>query len=425
LPREPHFNLTFLRHFLRSLKKFIDNSFFDMANPQPGKRQRTEEPTNFNATKIEIWEALTKLDASFTQQLLFRLAMSQPRVASEIWESYQSELQKERTLVLDFGIHAEEVETALNEKYGNLGGSKQFELADDVIDQILRSINAIQEEATKANASFGTRKSGLETLRNIGEAICTSNGVIPQEVIKSFQHDPALEDAMLAIVGCMTIEQRSAMAKARDGSSEFREKMRDLVADGDGLCIFGRVGDVLSVLEGAHAASNNGQGERRDTVVTTREPQPHVRDYYSNLQAGFVSNGAGIAAMNQFTASHNVQLNSAPHGSNLPAVKNMPAAQHYAPQAATPASYGNSTYQPQHVSPRPNPYPAAAYYSAPPYQPALGNLATRQYSATPPYQVDPRYTNPKYPPTAAPLASQAYPDQYWTNKPSYQPPGQQ
>jgi hypothetical protein len=421
LVREPHLNFTFLRRSLCFLEIFSFYSIFDMANPYPGKRQRTEEPTNFNATKIEIWEALTRLDASFTQQLLFRIAMSQPRVASEIWESYQSELEKQRTEVLDFGIHAEEVDNALNANYDSLSGSKQFELADDVIDQILRSIAAIQKEATKANTSFGTRKSGLEVLRNIGEIICTSNGVIPREVIKSFQHDSALEDAMLAIVECMSAEQRSAMVKAGDGSSDFREKMRNLVADGDGLCIFSKVGDVLRALEEAHAASTSG---RRDTVVTTREPQPHVRDYYANVQASFVSTGAGIAAMNQFTASHNVQPNSLPHRTNLPTVKNMPPAKHYVQQASTPASYANSTYQSQHASPRPNPYPEAAYYSGPPYQPALGNLATQQYSTTsPPYQGDPRYANQKYPPTAAPLASQAYPDQYWTNKPSYQPPG--
>ncbi|KAF2713782.1 hypothetical protein K504DRAFT_450428 [Pleomassaria siparia CBS 279.74] len=452
-----------------------------MANPHPGKRQRTEEPVvaTFNATKIEIWEALTRLDASFTQQLLFRLAMSQPRVASEIWESYQSELQKQRRQILDFGIHADEVEATLNEQYGNVGGSKQFELANGVISQILKSITAIQEEATKPNASFGTRKSGMETLRHIGEIICTSNGVIPHEVIKNFQHDPALEDAMLAIITSMSLDERRTMAKHRDGESDFREKMQDLVADGNGSCVFAGMGDVLSALCTGGFTDSNGQDDRGNDIQSLenqsqRRISQQQNDYYANLQARFT----GIAAMNQFTASHNLQSQSLPHGEQLPSVQKVSASQQqqqqqhqqqqhqqqqhqqqqqqqhqqqqqqhqqqhqqqqqqrqqYAPASHTPQTslastsptYANpSTYQ-QHASP----HAAHAYYSAPPYQPALGNLATRQYSATPPpYQMDPRYAGVKYPPTAvqSQLASQAYSaDQYWASKQSYQPPsGQQ
>ncbi|KAF2794303.1 hypothetical protein K505DRAFT_361184 [Melanomma pulvis-pyrius CBS 109.77] len=398
-----------------------------MANPHPGKRQRTEEPPSFDATKNEIWEALTRLDASFTQQLLFRLAMSQPRVASEIWVSYQSELLKESNQVLDFGIISEEVDTTMNQNYGNMGNVKQFEFADDVIEQILQSIATIQEEATKPNASFGTRRSALETLRHIGSIICRSEGVIPLEVVKSFRDDSALEDAMLAIVGCMTTEQRREMAGLREGAFEFREKMQDLITEGTLRCVFARMSGVLSALEGeggGQPMSNHGS----DTLA-------HIKEYYAKRRAGLVSSGAGIAAMNQFTASHNIQPHMSPHGASLPLPQKIPAAaQHYAPAPHFPSTSTTPQPQPQpYANPvtyqlQPQPISTHSYYSAPPYQPALGNLATRQYSAIPPpYQVDPRYSNQKYPPTAAQsqLASQAYPDQYWANKSSYQPPGPQ
>ena len=411
-----------------------------MASYHLGKRRRTEETITFDANKIDVWNALTQLDPSYTQQLLFRIAMSQPRVASEIWESYQSELRKQRTQVLNFGIHADEVELSIRKFYENAGSAKKLEQVEGIINQISKSISTIQEEATKANASFGTRNSGLETLRNIGEVICLSNSGIPHEVVAKFRDNPMLEDAMIAILTCMTLEERNRMAVFRHESSEFRVKLQDLIANAHQFSVFKKLGEVLDVLCGGLSDRSNGQVNHKagmahmwsEDVARPRQSDQNAT-YYASPQARFT----GIAAMNQFTLDS--QHHMPGRGTHPPLIKQRPAVQQHTP-SATPLSQlytspatSQSRHQPQPQPRHPSPHASNAYYSAPPYQPALGNLAASQYSenfphqSISPYQGNPRYAGTTHQPPVpqSQLASQVYAtEQYWASKPSYQRPAQ-
>jgi len=106
-------------------------------------------------------------------------------------------------------------------------------------------------------ASYGTKKSALETPRKIGKTVCMSGGdVIGHEVQKCFQSDTSLEDTMYGIVETMTQGERDNIME-----EDFGVKMEELVELSKDLCIFETLDEVMALLERTDAEDSEDDDE--------------------------------------------------------------------------------------------------------------------------------------------------------------------
>ncbi|MCJ1282667.1 hypothetical protein MMC26_001992 [Xylographa opegraphella] len=124
-----------------------------------------------------------------------------------------------------------------------------------------------------AEASYGTKKSALETLRKIGKTGCVSGGdVIGSEVQKGFQWDACLEDTMFGIVQTMTQQERDMIMKG-----DFGVKLEELVELSKDYCLFETLDEVLALLEGTEKrprdAENPKGTDEDDSADDSRKPR--------------------------------------------------------------------------------------------------------------------------------------------------------
>jgi hypothetical protein len=130
-------------------------------------------------------------------------------------------------------------------------GSKQYDHSFSVFSEVTSTIESIGSQAGLQHASFGTKRSGLETLRKIGKTICmSSRDTLCHEVKKQFQHDSSFVEAMDGIVAVLTIEEREKMCNLHDWRSTFLQKMEELQGLADGHCVFEELGQVVDKLCG-------------------------------------------------------------------------------------------------------------------------------------------------------------------------------
>ncbi|KAF2709417.1 hypothetical protein K504DRAFT_502146 [Pleomassaria siparia CBS 279.74] len=194
------------------------------------KRQRTDTVANPRILSAQVSgpvhdleqciQVLRQKDPHFLDCFLLQLAQSQPNIASVLRLKYDGLLQHQRSRVCSFDHYSKSVWHTLNSN---------------------NTIRKIATEAGSAQNSFGTKQSGLETLRKIGKTICLiSNDTLGNEVQQQFSHGGTLlEDAMLAI------------------------KMDELQQLADDYCVFEQLGDVID-----EYYQDAEDSERRDSLST-------------------------------------------------------------------------------------------------------------------------------------------------------------
>ena len=135
-------------------------------------------------------------------------------------------------------------------------GSHQYRASFGVYDDVVGCIKDIRKQCP-VEASYGTKKSALETLRKIGKTVCLSGGdVIGSEVQKGFQGITRLEDTMYSIVQKMPQGERDLIMKGDIGV-----KLEELAELSKSYCLFETLDDVLALLEGRQAQSWDGEDE--------------------------------------------------------------------------------------------------------------------------------------------------------------------
>ena len=134
--------------------------------------------------------------------------------------------------------------------YSRLSGSKQYDASFDASASVVGCINQIVKRSPK-EASLGTKKSALETLRKIGKSICLSGtSTLGHEVRKTFQYDTCLTDAMYNILKTMSVEEREKeLMHAPEGEKNWYEKVCELVKLAKGYCVFEGLADVVEIVE--------------------------------------------------------------------------------------------------------------------------------------------------------------------------------
>ncbi|KAI4936717.1 uncharacterized protein J4E92_001441 [Alternaria infectoria] len=158
-----------------------------------------------------------------------------------------------RPTAIDFQYYADHVWHAINERYSKCSSSKQWDASFVVTNEIDDITKVIQDKATQAHAHPETQRSALETLRNIGVAICNSTDEIGYRIRIMFQLHTGLLDAMKAIIDKMTDDERKRLREMQNGEASFVKKMRRFQRLAGSYCILKGVGGVIEHLYGEEA----------------------------------------------------------------------------------------------------------------------------------------------------------------------------
>ncbi len=150
---------------------------------------------------------------------------------------------------------------AINTDYCDSRGSKEYENAHLAIDDVESCIESIRDAAIEPGTPFETKRSAIETLRKIGKTICLSTDVIGSEVRKHFQGETGLEDALLAIIRPMELEEVKSIALTRDEKGQFLEKMKALTSSAKNFCILDGLEEVSAIMQSCVDGHVVGDGD--------------------------------------------------------------------------------------------------------------------------------------------------------------------
>lgn len=208
--------------------------------------------------------ALETLTEEETRRILLDAARTSERIANKVLSIYNAKVFAESQRERDFDFFSKIVWREVNPWRNSRWGS---DAEDDyaVSQSVERSIGEIQK-AVKPHSSFRTKQSGLETLRKICKTICLSDEhSFGEDVQMHFQDNPILETSMLAILECMTEEEKETMRNVNNG--EIIAKVRELIDLAKEREILKDMHDVLVVLDpsacenGSSTSSSEGDAE--------------------------------------------------------------------------------------------------------------------------------------------------------------------
>jgi hypothetical protein len=223
-----------------------------MSGPSSTKRQRTNtigaSVSGSDGIDTDIIPIIAALPVETVRSFLAAAAYRYSPIASLVLDEHRKIVEAQQAKVIDFDHYSKSVWKVINVTYSKLSGSRQYEASSEAIASVEGYIEAIGRD-TPAHASFGTKKSALETLRKIGKTIALSTDVVAYEVRIQFQNESCLETTMLQIAKSMTEEERTEVL-----TDEFEEKLEELEGLAEGYCIFEKLKDVRRVLSGEQAS---------------------------------------------------------------------------------------------------------------------------------------------------------------------------
>jgi hypothetical protein len=232
-----------------------------MSGAPSSKRQRTNTigasvsgPDDINL-HANVSLLIRELPAETITSFLATAASRDPSIAKLILDEHNRIIAAERAKILDFDQYSKLAWKVINVTYSKLSGSAQYEASFQATADVENYIEVINK-ATPEHASFGTKKSALETLRKIGKTIALSSDVVGHEVRIQFQGETCLEKTMLRIARGMTAEERAKVL-----TEEFDAKLEELEQLAEGHCILEKMSYVRRVLSGEDVSSDEGEEE--------------------------------------------------------------------------------------------------------------------------------------------------------------------
>ena len=225
---------------------------------RPSKRARL----NTDADTIglsNIPELVNSIDLNTVARLLITAAKAHPDIASLVQKEVDRIAAAERTKVVDFDHLSQSVWETLNVTYDRLKDSHAYEMTGEAARNIEACIEEIRT-GCPTTASFRTKENALETLREIGESICYSNGIVGREIRKGYQYSGPLESTMLEIAESLTYEDFEKLRPWRD------DKLVELRRYADGCCIFEGLGQVVQLWGGDEEGEGEGSSDGNEEV---------------------------------------------------------------------------------------------------------------------------------------------------------------
>ncbi|KAL1976597.1 hypothetical protein VTN31DRAFT_2879 [Thermomyces dupontii] len=216
-----------------------------------------EQATEMDALQLFKYSKKIELvDKDAKDSILAAACYKHPDIKAMVDQWLEAKIRRESQRVIDFDWYSKSVWRDLNVTYRKLSGSKQFDKAFEVYEDIRGTINHIAKQCTGI-ASPQTRFNGLSVLRKIGKSIALSGDTLGYEVRKGFQSDNTPENAMCSIVEKMSPEQRKNIRTGQSGTDDLYNKLLELKNLGDDYCIFSDLNKVIELLD----QGNNSKGE--------------------------------------------------------------------------------------------------------------------------------------------------------------------
>lgn len=198
------------------------------SNMPPPMSSPSFYPAAAPAPEYDLRTALESIPKSLLIDNLLRLNVSNPSIATWARSYHHFLAQKEQRKVVKFEHYADSLWKEINIRHDKLGGSKQYEMAGDVMGKVVDSVRTIGDEV-QTISSWETKKSAMETLRKLTMVILDSSGVIADEIRKDFRYDSSVNDAFLKVARTMSTEERARMCKVDDGGGPFSDRLVDTV----------------------------------------------------------------------------------------------------------------------------------------------------------------------------------------------------
>ena len=155
------------------------------------------------------------------------------------------------THTIDFSKYSGSAWYALNKKYKSSKDSVEYENSWAAASEVKDCVGSIRRQATLPSSSFGTKRSALETPRKIGKSVTLAPSTLGSEVIKQFQYEDCVEDAMKKILLGMSAAEVKQVAQSADEKGMFVDKVDELQASAAGLCIMEGLEEILNILDDA------------------------------------------------------------------------------------------------------------------------------------------------------------------------------
>lgn len=232
---------------------------------------RPQNPKNYASI-------VKRLDRATVNSLLCTAASTHTDIANAIDLTVNRVAEVERKKVVDFDYLSRNALKALNVTYDRLSGSAEYDMAGEAESSVRDCIRTIRK-GCPPHANFKTLKSGLETLRVIGEIIILSNNTVSHEVQKVFYIDRILEDTMFGIVNAMTdLERDTLVYQGWIYKLEKLEELANVHCIFEGLgdvvhCIFKGLGDVIQLLEGGGGEDEDEDGKEDEEEDENEEEE--------------------------------------------------------------------------------------------------------------------------------------------------------
>jgi hypothetical protein len=210
--------------------------------------------TNSN---INLWEMITKLDATTIRSLLHHFCTQDPSLAAHVESAHRSRLAQEATKPpIEFDHYSKSCWHALNSQYRGMRSSKQFEAMGDIIGTLDSSRRAIMKAATP-DTRFETRRNALEVLRKISKSVMLCDEQqIRHEIMKDGITLGEFADSMVELAGGMTVEERERYKK-----EGLYEKLVDLQNECDDVDMEG-LQEVYAIFDGE--GDEEGDGDENE-----------------------------------------------------------------------------------------------------------------------------------------------------------------
>ncbi|KAK4952103.1 hypothetical protein LTR10_010023 [Elasticomyces elasticus] len=142
-------------------------------------------------------------------------------------ETAEVTLARDKMLTWDSSQDSSDIKLLLRQQGSSRGTVEQ----GDINDAVVRIGKAVVEARADGHihASYGTKKSALNTLREIGSELVFPRTLLGHEVAQRFRNDGQIPYIMLAILESMSSEDILRLARTTSSSGTFLGKMKALV----------------------------------------------------------------------------------------------------------------------------------------------------------------------------------------------------
>ncbi|KAJ4350902.1 hypothetical protein N0V85_009664 [Neurospora sp. IMI 360204] len=214
---------------------------------------------NVNAQKLPSSQ-IARLPGTFTNSLLAYAAARDPYINPILAHKHDLQRARERARVIDFTHYAQSAWAMLNTKYARLSSSKAYEKAFDVVSDIGKMFDNILKTVKKAggyDCSYGTRKNAVETMIEIMMCMVTApNDEIGHQARNDDDEATEMENKLLEM---MTYFDEGDLAQLDEEG--WTDKIRELIDEADGYYMYGRLNEVVQMLEGDYEEDGEEDGD--------------------------------------------------------------------------------------------------------------------------------------------------------------------